>query len=92
MTAIGEGKVSKSLKKFLTDEITGNKKLKDQKLAVFEPKLAGAIAKKLSLACVSDSTTNDLYRGIRTQLSALLGDVDPKDVSRHARLRDWLRV
>jgi len=39
MTAIGEGKVSKSLKKFLSEEITGNKKLKDQKLAVFEPKL-----------------------------------------------------
>jgi len=47
------------------------------------PFAAGAIAKKLSLACVSDSTTNDLYRGIRTQLSALLGDVDPKDVSCH---------
>ena len=39
MTAIGEGKLSKSLKKFLTDEITGNKKLKSEKLAVFEPKL-----------------------------------------------------
>lgn len=81
MTSIGEGKVSKSLKKFLTEEITGNKKLKDQKLVVSEPKLGGAIAKKLSLAVVSDSTVNDLYRGIRTQLSALLGDVDPKDVS-----------
>lgn len=39
MTSIGEGKVSKSLKKFLTDEITGNKKLKNEKLAVSEPKL-----------------------------------------------------
>lgn len=39
MTAIGEGKVSKSLKKFLTEEVTGNKKFKNEKLAVSEPKL-----------------------------------------------------
>ncbi|GAA5894208.1 hypothetical protein JCM6882_007602 [Rhodosporidiobolus microsporus] len=81
MTAIGEGKVSKSLKKFLTDEITENKKLKNEKLAVSEPKLAGAIAKKLSLEVVSDSTVQDLYRGIRQQLHALLGDVDPRDLA-----------
>lgn len=81
LTAIGDGKLSKSLKKFLTDEITGNKKLKNEKLVVSEPKLGGAIAKKLELAVVSDSTVADLYRGIRTQLSALLGDIDPKDIS-----------
>jgi RNA processing factor Prp31 len=39
MTAIGEGKVSKNLKHFLTEEITNNKKLKNEKLAVSEPKL-----------------------------------------------------
>ncbi|GAA5874003.1 hypothetical protein JCM16303_002658 [Sporobolomyces ruberrimus] len=82
MTAIGEGKVSKSLKKFLTDEITGNKKFKNEKLAVSEPKLAGAIQKKLEgISVVSDSTTQDLYRGIRQQLSSLLGDIDPRDLS-----------
>lgn len=42
MTAIGEGKISKSLKKFLTDEIAGNKKLKNEKLAVSEPKLGAS--------------------------------------------------
>jgi nucleolar protein 58 len=41
---------------------------------------AGSIAKKLSLQVVSDSSVQDLYRGIRTQLSALLNDVDPKDI------------
>ncbi|TNY20918.1 nucleolar protein 58 [Rhodotorula diobovata] len=81
MTAIGEGKLSKSLKKFLTDEVVGNKKLKSEKLAVSEPKLAGAIAKKLELNVVSDSSVQDLYRGIRQQLSSLLGDVDPRDLS-----------
>ncbi|GAA5992510.1 hypothetical protein JCM11641_001917 [Rhodosporidiobolus odoratus] len=81
MTAIGEGKISKSLKKFLTEEVTDNKKLKNEKLAVSEPKLAGAIAKKLELNVVSDSSVNDLYRGIRQQLHALLGDVDPRDLA-----------
>ncbi|GAA5841860.1 hypothetical protein JCM9279_003134 [Rhodotorula babjevae] len=81
MTAIGEGKLSKSLKKFLTDEVVGNKKLKSEKLAVSEPKLAGAIAKKLELNVVSDSSVQDLYRGIRQQLSSLLGDIDPRDLS-----------
>ncbi|CEQ41551.1 SPOSA6832_03299 [Sporobolomyces salmonicolor] len=82
MTAIGEGKVSKSLKKFLTEEITDNKKLKNEKLAVSEPKLAGAIQKKLEgLTVISDSSVHDLYRGIRQQLSALLGDIDPRDLS-----------
>ncbi|GAA5970435.1 hypothetical protein JCM21900_003745 [Sporobolomyces salmonicolor] len=82
MTAIGEGKVSKSLKKFLTEEVTDNKKLKNEKLAVSEPKLAGAIQKKLEgLTVVSDSSVHDLYRGIRQQLSALLGDIDPRDLS-----------
>ena len=42
MTAIGEGKLSKSLKKFLTDEVVGNKKLKSEKLAVSEPKLGAS--------------------------------------------------
>ncbi|GAA5874727.1 hypothetical protein JCM3774_004793 [Rhodotorula dairenensis] len=81
MTAVGEGKISKTLKKFLTDEIAGNKKLKKEQLVVSEPKLGGAIAKKLELNVVSDSTTADLYRGIRQQLAALLGDVDPRDLA-----------
>ncbi|GAA6049129.1 hypothetical protein JCM3770_003900 [Rhodotorula araucariae] len=81
MTAIGEGKLSKNLKKFLTDEVVGNKKFKSEKLAVSEPKLAGAIAKKLELNVVSDSSVQDLYRGIRQQLTSLLGDVDPRDLS-----------
>ncbi|BGP17822.1 hypothetical protein JCM10213_008378 [Rhodosporidiobolus nylandii] len=82
MTAIGEGKVSKSLKKFLTEEISENKKLKNEKLAVSEPKLAGAIAKKLEgVQVVSDSSVQDLYRGIRQQLHALLGDIDPRDLA-----------
>ncbi|KAK4705073.1 nucleolar protein 58, partial [Phenoliferia sp. Uapishka_3] len=81
MTSIGEGKLSKNLKKFLTEEVTGKSKFKNETLAVSETKLAGAIAKKLSIAVVSDSSVNDLYRGIRSQLSALVEDLDPKDLS-----------
>jgi hypothetical protein len=33
------GKISKTLKKFLTDEVSGNKKLKKEQLVVSEPKL-----------------------------------------------------
>ena len=81
MTAVGEGKISKTLKKFLTAEVSGNTKLKKEQLVVSEPKLGGAIAKKLELNVVSDSTTADLYRGIRQQLASLLGDVDPRDLA-----------
>ena len=30
---------------------------------------------------MSDSSVQDLYRGIRSQLSALVEDLDPKDLS-----------
>ncbi|KAM0749986.1 Nop-domain-containing protein [Meredithblackwellia eburnea MCA 4105] len=81
MTSIGEGTISKTLKKFLMDEVTSSEKYKNETLAVFEPKLAGTIAKKLSIAVVSDSSVQDLYRGIRTQLSSLVEGLDAKDLS-----------
>lgn len=96
MTAIADGKLSKSLKSFLVDEIQGPSAAaaaagKGKKaaagaatadtLVVSDPKLGGAIAKKLALNVVSDSTTLDLFRGIRQQLATLLGDeVDESDV------------
>jgi nucleolar protein 58 len=39
VTAVGEGKISKTLKKFLTDEVSGNKKLKKEQLVVSELQL-----------------------------------------------------
>jgi hypothetical protein len=43
----------------------------------------GAIAKKLGISVISDSTTQDLFRGIRTQIASLLGDinVDERDLT-----------
>ncbi|MBW0460780.1 hypothetical protein O181_000495 [Austropuccinia psidii MF-1] len=76
MSAIAEGKLSKNLKKFLVDEISGGELGKKSKetLAVVDPKLGGAIAKKLGFNVLSDSTTTDLFRGIREQLASLLSD------------------
>ena len=46
ITAIGEGKISKSLKKFLTEEVAGgskkSKKDKEEQLVVSDPKLVSA--------------------------------------------------
>ncbi|KAE8214181.1 hypothetical protein CF319_g5393 [Tilletia indica] len=83
---IGEGKVPKSLKHFLTSEIVENAKNKGEKLVVVDPKLGGAISKKLGIQVVSDSTVLDLYRGIRTHLATLLGAsedgaLNPRDLT-----------
>lgn len=75
--------MSKVLSKFLSDEITGSKKGKgvEETLIVGDTKLGGHIAKKLGIKVMSDSTTLDLYRGIREQLTSLLKGLDPKDLA-----------
>ncbi|GAA96479.1 uncharacterized protein L969DRAFT_103421 [Mixia osmundae IAM 14324] len=83
ITAISAGKLSKSLKKFLVEEVqdkhVGKKGSATAKetLLVSDPKLGGAISKKLEIQVISESTklqTQDLYRGMRTQIAALLGE------------------
>lgn len=83
LTQLQDGKLSKVLSKFLVDEITGSKKGKgvEETLIVGDTKLGGAIAKKLGIKVMSDSTTLDLYRGIREQLTSLLKGLDPKDLA-----------
>ncbi|KAF8511190.1 Nop-domain-containing protein [Gautieria morchelliformis] len=80
ITAIQDGKLPKGLKKFLSDEVVGKGKGKET-LAVTEPKLAGAISKKLGINVVADSNSLDLYRGIRGQLAALMDGLDPADLA-----------
>ncbi|GJJ07695.1 Nucleolar protein 58 [Clathrus columnatus] len=79
MTCVQEGKLPKGLKKFLSDEIVNKGKSKDT-LAVIEPKLANAISKKLGINVVADSSSLDLYRGIRSQLAALLDGLNMADL------------
>ncbi|KAG8895926.1 Nucleolar protein 58 [Tulasnella sp. 403] len=79
MSAMSEGKLGKGLKQFLTDEVVGKGKGKET-LAVVDPKLGASIAKKLSVKVISENSTLDLYRGIRSQLATLLEGLDQKDL------------
>jgi nucleolar protein 58 len=86
-TALNDGKMSKNLKKFLTEEIAGSKSRKNEQLVVSDAKLGGSIAKKLGIQVMSDSSVLELYRGIRTHLASLLSsgssdnEVDPRDLN-----------
>ncbi|KAL7282054.1 Nop-domain-containing protein [Trametes coccinea BRFM310] len=79
ITALQENKIGKGLKQFLSDEITGKGKTKE-KLAVFETGFAKAIKEKLGIKAVSPKLT-ELFHGIRSQLTALLEGLDPKDLA-----------
>ncbi|KAK9680078.1 Nucleolar protein 58, partial [Basidiobolus ranarum] len=79
-TAIVEGKLDKTLKKFLSDEIS-EKEMKKESLIVADSKLGGSISKKLGIKVMSDSTVNELYRGIRSQLSSLLTGIPHSDMN-----------
>ncbi|SNX84272.1 Nucleolar protein 58 [Melanopsichium pennsylvanicum] len=87
ISAINEGKMSKSLKKFLTDEIVDVKGKDKENLIVAESKLASNIAKKLGIQVTYDSELLDLYRGIRENLATLLSSssddasLDPRDLN-----------
>lgn len=91
LAAVQEGKLTDAFSKFLVDatggagDADGEKKKKKKKLEetliVSEPKLGSTISKQLSIPVISDSSTQDLYRGIRQQLASLLGGVDTKDLN-----------
>lgn len=42
---------------------------------------ARPISKKLGIKVIADLDTLDLFRGIRSQLTALLNGLDPKDLA-----------
>jgi len=79
VAALVDGKVSPMLGKLLDS-------LKDEKkatLAVADPKLGQAINKLpgITLTPISDSTTNDLYRAIRENLSSLIPGLLPENIA-----------
>ncbi|THH11275.1 hypothetical protein EW145_g754 [Phellinidium pouzarii] len=80
ITAIQEGKLSKGLRKFLSKEIVDKGKTKEV-LTVIDTKLGASISKKLGIEVQASSSTIDLYRGIRSQLAALLDGLDPRDLA-----------
>ncbi|KAI9432034.1 Nop-domain-containing protein [Russula earlei] len=67
ITSIQEGKLGKGLKEFLNK----NK----EELVIVDPRL-GAFS-----FVITDLDTLDLFRGIRSQLGALLNGLDPKDLA-----------
>ncbi|KAH8979915.1 Nop domain-containing protein [Lactarius hatsudake] len=80
ITAMQEGKLGKGLKEFLSKFVVEKGKNKEP-LVVVDPKLARPISKKLGIKVISDIDTLDLFRGIRSQLTALLNGLDPKDLA-----------
>lgn len=74
--ALLEGKMAKDLKKFLKKSVT-----EGEILAVADSKLGSSIVKKLGLQVVADSTVNELYRGIRSQINALVEGLEETDMS-----------
>ncbi|KAJ7666532.1 hypothetical protein B0H17DRAFT_1018936 [Mycena rosella] len=81
ITALQKGKLGKGLKDFLTQEVVDKGKSKEE-LLVIDPHLSHSIAKKLSInVSALEGKNEDLWRGIRSQLTALLNGVDPKDLA-----------
>lgn len=69
-TALCDGTLNKNLKSFLKKVIV--KKNVSDTLVVADPSLGAAIKDKLGIQCLCDSMAQQLYRGIRSQLSSLL--------------------
>lgn len=67
-TALVEGKLSASMKKFLKKNV---KDAQDQ-LAVCDAKLGGIIKEKLSIQCIWDDSILQLMRGLRNQIENLV--------------------
>ncbi|KAJ5092924.1 Nucleolar protein 58 [Penicillium angulare] len=78
-TSIIEGKVTPRLASLL-DGIKDEKKVS---LAVADPKLGNAIGKLpgLSIECIADSNTAEVFRAIRENLTSLIPSLAPSDLS-----------
>merc|ERR1711977_57079 len=72
-TAMVEGKLDKSLKKFLKKNIV-DKELNDD-LIVSDAKVGGLIKEKLNIGVLCDSSTLEVLRGVRMQFSSLVPDI-----------------
>ena len=73
-----DGSLDDSLRKFLKKSII-KADLKD-KLAVADPKLAGLIKDDLNIKCVNNNGINELMRGIRNQMNALIDSISQRDM------------
>lgn len=74
-TSIVDGKLDKTLKKFLKKSMV-EKELKD-KLVVSDHRLGGIIKEKMGIKCVYESAMQELFRGIRSQIESLISGISP---------------
>ncbi|KAI8813761.1 hypothetical protein BJ742DRAFT_672140 [Cladochytrium replicatum] len=77
VTGIVEGKVSKSLKNFIAEEFPKNS---NETLVVGDAKLGAAISQKIGVKVISNSATDELMRGIRSQLTSLISGISEADM------------
>eukprot|EP01104_Vermistella_antarctica_P012224 TRINITY_DN34_c0_g1_i1.p1 TRINITY_DN34_c0_g1~~TRINITY_DN34_c0_g1_i1.p1 ORF type:complete len:540 (-),score=252.41 TRINITY_DN34_c0_g1_i1:88-1707(-) len=77
-TALVESKVSDSLQSMLKKQIV-DKNVKG-KLAVSDKLLAASIKETVGVRCTAGTGVQELMRGIRSQISNLIGGVDDKDM------------
>merc|ERR1711935_1214497 len=81
-TAMVEGKLDKSLKKFLQKNILG-KDLKDE-LIVSDSKLAGILKDKLEIKCLCDASSLEVLRGVGLAAHGRIGAAS--NSSRHGEV------
>lgn len=74
-TMLVDSKPSKGLRTFLRHECEG------EILAVADSKLGNAIKEKLKIECVHNSSTMELMRGLRSQLSELITGLGVQDLA-----------
>eukprot|EP00002_Diphylleia_rotans_P039153 TRINITY_DN900_c0_g1_i2.p1 TRINITY_DN900_c0_g1~~TRINITY_DN900_c0_g1_i2.p1 ORF type:complete len:567 (-),score=190.71 TRINITY_DN900_c0_g1_i2:361-2061(-) len=71
-TALVDGELGSTLKKFLKKQIVGKDGGAAETLAVADAKLGGLIKDKLKIPCIFDSKVFELLRGIRQQAESLI--------------------
>ncbi|RAL49770.1 hypothetical protein DM860_002061 [Cuscuta australis] len=74
-TMLIDSKPSKGLRKFLRLHCDG------ETLAVADSKLGNAIKEKLQIDCIHNNTVMELMRGLRTQLTELIGGLGAQDLA-----------
>lgn len=79
-TSIIESSLDKGLKKFLKKNVSSDE------LCVADIKLGSLIKEKLDIHCLCSDATQELYRGVRTQLDNLLGGSGDADALKAMQL------
>ena len=83
-TALVDGKIDDSLKKFVKKAIV-KKNLTSELLGVADPKIGNKLKKKFNIQCSNDEAVLEVLRGLRGQFANLADGIDQKTVDIKAR-------